>query len=93
MENINNEVNTTSQSSSEFKKPVKVFRSGSIQASLWENKTAEGKPFLSITLKKSWTDKEGNWKNGTSFSQQDMGNIMIVTMSAAQYVRSFRVIE
>jgi len=87
MEKTNNELNTTSKTSSEFKRPVKVFRSGMIQASLWENQTKEGKPFLSITFKKGWLDKvTGEWKNTQNFSQQDMGNLMIVSMSSAQYV-------
>ena len=42
MEKTNNELNTTSKTSSEFKRPVKVFRSGMIQASLWENQTKKG---------------------------------------------------
>lgn len=87
MEQTNNIVNTTSNASSEFKKPVKVFRSGSIQASVWENKTQESKTFLSITLNKSWTDKDGKWKNSTNFNKQDLGNLLIVTMSSAQYVQ------
>ncbi len=87
MEEINNKINTISQPNSEFKKPVKVYRLGTVQASIWENKTKEGKTFLSVTLKKSWKDEEsGVWKNGMSYSKQDLGNLFILINNCAQYL-------
>jgi|AntAceMinimDraft_18_1070375.scaffolds.fasta_scaffold00486_26 hypothetical protein len=88
MEDVNNSVNTTtSKPSSDFKKPVKTFRSGQIQASVWENQTQDKKTFLSITFNKSWKDKlTEQWKTGNNYNKQDLGNLLIVTMLAAQFV-------
>lgn len=88
MEANNSQMNTTSNTSSEFKRPVKTFRAGQIQTSVWENKNnVTGDKFLSITFKKSWKDKvTGDWKDGQNYNNQDLGNLLITTMLAAQFV-------
>lgn len=59
----------------EFKKPVRVVRSGGVVISVWENTNKSGEKFLSCTIKKSYKDDKGEWKNVTSFNKNDLPDV------------------
>ena len=58
-----------------IKKPVKVFRAGKIVISVWENTNKNGEKFRTCTIQKSFTTKDGEWKNVTSFTKRDLTEI------------------
>ena len=48
-------------------KPANTIRSGSIKATIWQNRGKSGR-FFSATFFRPFRDATGNWKNGSSFS-------------------------
>ena len=58
-------------------KPVKNFRSGGVDVAKWDN---EGR--TSYSVQKNYKDKEGNWKQTTSFNAWDLPHL-IAAFSAA----------
>jgi hypothetical protein len=52
-------------------KPAMTLRRGIVKAAIWENMSKNG-PFFSTTLSRSYKDHSGNWRNGTSFSLNDL---------------------
>ena len=51
-------------------KPATAFRSGSVNAAIWEN-TGEKGPFFSVTFSRPYKDVEGNWKTSSSYGVND----------------------
>lgn len=51
-------------------KPIKTYRDGSVQASIWQRNSDKG-VFYSVEITRSYKDKSGNWQNATSFSGAD----------------------
>ena len=49
------------------KQPFDVLRDGSLKATLWENEGQNG-PFLSVTLSKTYEDRNGDLQDGNSFA-------------------------
>ncbi|MFH1066240.1 MAG: hypothetical protein V1734_07050 [Nanoarchaeota archaeon] len=51
---------------SSINRPVKSYRCGSLNGAIWANEkaTTEGMvSFMTASLKRSWKDKSGNWKD------------------------------
>ena len=51
--------------------PEKSFRAGAISATIWKNvgtsqKTGESTEYRTISLKRGYQDKQGNWQNTNS---------------------------
>lgn len=42
--------------------PIYKLRAGSIQASVWENETKDGNVFNTVTLQRSYKDKNDEWQ-------------------------------
>lgn len=57
----------------EMKKPgpVDYIRDGNLKLSVWVNESENG-PFPSITLERTYTDKEGNPQSSHSFSGREL---------------------
>ena len=70
--------------------PIKVFRAGQINASVWAKEVeARGKTFTAYSVKivKSYKDeKEYNWKETNNFNPQDIGKIQYVSQQAYEYL-------
>jgi len=65
-------------------KPVKEFKSGAVKLCFWENTNPETKKrFISVSMSKSYKDKEGNWKDSDNFSEYDLGDLVLVCSRAA----------
>lgn len=70
-------------------KPEQVFRFGGINASVWKN-TYEGdnnKEFTvrSVTLQRSYKDKEGNWQHTGSLRQADLAKAIVALEKAQEF--------
>ncbi|MCA9470940.1 MAG: hypothetical protein MRJ96_14920 [Nitrospirales bacterium] len=52
----------------EHKTPLHKLKVGSAQVAIWEQTPEKGKPFLTVTLSRSYKDKSDQWKTGHSFT-------------------------
>ncbi len=57
-------------------KPVKNFRAGAVNVTVWKNagKAVDGKEmsYNTISLERSYKDKDGSWKNTNSMRINDL---------------------
>ena len=54
------------------KKPAAKVTLYPITAAVWRNESKEGDTFYSVTLERSYRDRDGNWKSSTSFNGDDL---------------------
>ncbi len=70
--------------------PEKKFRASPVTATIWTNeaKTKDGdiKIFRTISLERSYKDKEGNWKSTSSFRVNDLPKATLVLNKAFEYI-------
>ena len=52
-------------------KPAHEIRLGRIRATIWKN-AGESGPRLNVTVSRLYRDKEGHWKDSTSFNREDL---------------------
>lgn len=52
-------------------KPINEFKVGRVRAAVWSNESESG-IWHSVTFSRLYKDKEGNWKDSTSFSRDDL---------------------
>jgi len=71
-------------------KPLKKFRIGAIQASVWEQRPEKGQSFLTVTYTRSYKNKEAEWKNGHSFSYEHLDTLVDLTSEVKEYIRAYR---
>ena len=80
MEQINLDKNT----------PEKKFRASPVVATIWANegttKEGETKMFRTISLERSYRDKDGVWKNTASLRVNDLPKAMLVLQKAYEHV-------
>lgn len=51
--------------------PIYKIRKGNVSIAVWENKTEKG-TFYSFQIQRSYKDRDGNWKNITTFGINDL---------------------
>ena len=78
---LNEEVNPQKEVS-DFKSPVKTFRSGRVSLTVWKNKNADGGEFLSFVLEKNYKDKNDQWRKTNSLGVADLPNAGFVILKA-----------
>ena len=69
--------------------PEQKFRAGAITATVWKNdivKDGTSASFNSITLERSYKDKDGNWQTTHSFRANDLPRLTLVAQKAFDYV-------
>jgi hypothetical protein len=76
--------------SMEKNSPEKTFRASPINATIWANE-AQGpdgslRMFRTITLERSYKDKDGSWKNTSSLRVNDLPKAILVLQKAFEYV-------
>ena len=71
-------------------KPEKKFRASPVTATVWTNeaKSKDGEPrmFRTISLERSYRDKEGAWQSTTSLRVNDLPKAVLVLNKAFEYV-------
>jgi hypothetical protein len=67
-------------------KPATAFRSGNVQAAIWEN-TGEQGAFFSITFSRPYKDAQGHWKTSTSYGLSDLDSLSSLADMAKDWVR------
>ena len=69
----------------EGNEPVARIRIADISASIWKNDTANG-GFHTVTLQRSYRDKEGAWQQTQSLGQGDLLNAAKVLERAENWI-------
>ena len=67
-------------------KPETAFRSGNVNAAVWEN-TGETGPFFSVTFSRPYKDAQGNWKSSSSYGLNDLDSLSSLAELAKDWVR------
>ncbi len=58
--------------------PEKKFRAGAISATVWVNKGKEDNTYRTISIERSYTDKDGNWQSNNSLRINDLPKAILV---------------
>jgi len=70
--------------------PEKKFRAGAISATVWVNKghkpNGEESEYKTISLERSYTDKEGKWQSTNSYRAADLPKAALVLQKAYEHV-------
>ncbi len=70
--------------------PEKTFRASPVSATIWANeattKDGETKMFRTISLERTYKDKDGNWKKTNSLRTNDLPKAMLVLNKAFEYI-------
>jgi hypothetical protein len=82
---------TAEQPSQDAKrKPAAVIRVDDCSASVWAREVmVQGQPriFYSVSLERSYKDRDGAWKYTRSFDQDSLGKIVSLCQQAEQTIR------
>ncbi|MFB6075966.1 MAG: hypothetical protein ABEK17_02380 [Candidatus Aenigmatarchaeota archaeon] len=62
-------------------KPVKAWNLGNVTVSVWNN---DGR--YSISIKRSYKDKDGKWQDSKSFFPQDISSLNALLEKAQEYI-------
>ncbi|GEM_PF-1968632 len=71
------------------KKPVATIRVEDCSASIWAREhVAQGKPrvFYSVTLERSYKDRDGAWKYAKSFDAESLGKVVSLCQQASETI-------
>lgn len=66
-------------------RPVASFKQGGVEVSVWRNPTEKGEMY-NTTIRNSYKDESGQWKETTSFSPTDLAVISQLTSQAFQEI-------
>lgn len=55
-------------------KPIGEFQIGWLRATIWEN-AKSGQPRFNVCIKRMYKDKDGNWQDTSSYSEDDLMNV------------------
>lgn len=70
-------------------KPEATFKAGAVKASVFVNEvqTAKGKAsFRTVSLQRAYKDKEGQFKNTSSFRDDDLPKAILVLSKAYEHL-------
>ena len=71
-------------------KPIKNFRAGKIQASIWKNeKDRDGKTILqhSVHIQKQFRNDDGDYQDTDYFFPNELPELELVTRKAYEYIK------
>lgn len=64
--------------------PIKKYKAGSIRATVWENEVNNAGVYQTVSIERVYQDKEGNWKNTSSFRLNDLPKVNVVIQKIYQ---------
>jgi hypothetical protein len=73
-----------SDENGEKNRPLYDYRSGRVQGAIWDREGPNGETRYQLSLYRSFTDKEGNWKQTTSFDPQDIQYVKAIITKAEE---------
>ncbi len=70
--------------------PEKRFSTGAISATVWENqgksKSGEAVSFRTVSLQRSYKDKEGNWQSTSTLRINDLPRASLVLQKSYEFL-------
>jgi len=73
------------------KQPAHKIRMGKVVATIWlnEGEGKDGKAYKNYTVNivQSYTDKDGNWKDSSSFRMNDLMGVHVCAYEAYKWIR------
>ena len=70
--------------------PEKKIRAGAVSATVWRNqgqtKTGEPTEYNTISIERSYKDKEGNWQSTNSLRKNDLPKAVVVLQKAYEHL-------
>jgi len=70
--------------------PEKKFRAGAVSATVWLNKgqriNGEESEYRTISIERSYTDKEGKWQSSNSMRVSDLPKASVVLQKAYEFL-------
>jgi hypothetical protein len=70
-------------------KPVGTLRDGALKATIWKRQSEKG-PFYTVDLSRTYTDRDGNFKDSKSFSNAELLRIARLAEIAYSEVLIFK---
>lgn len=70
------------------KAPVHTAKAGPVQASVFLNKTKDGKEFPSAVISRRYQGKDGNWKSSDSYGAKHLANLAELVASVARWMET-----
>ena len=70
-------------------KPLHQIRIGAVRASIWEQRS-DNSSFLTVSYSRSYRDRQGQWHNGHSYTEQDLSAIRDCALEARKWMRLYR---
>ena len=70
----------------EKRTPDTKFKAGTISASVWTNKSKQGRDFKSVSFEKSYTDEKGEWHATNSLNVSDLPKAIVVLSKAYEHL-------
>jgi len=75
----------TTASNPQKPRPIHTEKIGAVSASIWQNPTAEGRTFYSVTFERSYRDGDA-YKSASSFNHDDLLNLAKLAERAEAYI-------
>ena len=69
---------------------VDHIKVGGVVATIWQNEN-DGKVSLSVTLERSYKDRNGEWKKSRSFRQNDLPKALLALQKSFEHIALSRV--
>jgi hypothetical protein len=70
-------------------RPVKTFKQGGVEVSVWRNSGEQGDMY-NATIRKSYKDDKGDWKETTSLSPTDLAVVSQLSSQAFQAITELK---
>jgi len=67
------------------KRPATTLRCGNIEDTIWQSVSEKGQIFAT-TFSRPFKDQSGAWRNGTSFSLNDLEALMNVALAGKEWI-------
>lgn len=68
-------------------KPVQTFKGGrGITASVFTNKTDDGKPYFSVSVQKAYKADDDSWQTSSNFTRDELPRLAHVVAKAQAFV-------
>jgi len=66
--------------------PEKKFKAGGVSATIWQNTSVKGN-YATVTLSRSYMDKDKNWKETNSYNVTDLPKVALVLAKAYEHLQ------
>jgi hypothetical protein len=91
MAQSNAAVAATDEQTTTSARPVKTFKQGGVEVSVWRNTTDAGAELYNTTIRNSYKDdKSGEWKETKSFSPTDLAVVSQLSSQAFQAITELK---